>query len=92
MSNGESGDERIAEEMEALLAARADGSAVPAEGSRAAELAQPTTDGGPGEDPLGKSATSGQGRDEDAGEYMDTSLDAGEFLPRGEGTAEAVTE
>ncbi|HZF43447.1 MAG TPA: DNA-directed RNA polymerase subunit beta' [Sphingomonadaceae bacterium] len=56
---------------------------------RAAELAQPVTDGGPGEDPLGQSATSGTGRDEDAGEYLDASQDD-EFLVRGEGTPEAV--
>ena len=67
---------------------------------RAAELAEPDTEEtqtaidatGYGQDALGGSATSGTGRDEDAGEYMDTSLDADEFLPRGEGTPEAVTE
>jgi len=58
---------------------------------RAAELAQPTTDAGPGQDPLAKSTTSGSGRDEDAGEYLDASQDD-EFLQRGEGTAEVAAE
>ena len=55
---------------------------------RAAELAQPV-EAGTGDDPLGVFATSGTGRDEDAGEYLDASKDEGEFLVRGEGTDEA---
>jgi hypothetical protein len=39
-------DERIAEEMEALLAARAAGRTVPTEGSRGAEIADTIATGG----------------------------------------------
>ena len=66
---------------------------------RAAELAEPDTEEtqtaidatGYGQDALGNAATSGDGSDEAAGEYADTSLDEGEYLTRGEGTAEADT-
>ncbi|MBB5716179.1 DNA-directed RNA polymerase subunit beta' [Sphingomonas aerophila] len=64
--------------MEAALVAPAT-----AAEQREAELARTVRDDvGTGSDPLADVVTSGTGRDEDAGEYLDRSQDEGEFLGR----------